>query len=223
MVVVFSGYNQRAVVAFLRTLASNKVDYCIIASSIKDTILLSSYKDKVLLIRNKNELDLNDFEEIIRCIKSKSIDFNKVMIAPSTEYLNRFLLKHRSFLEKIGFIIPLVNEDIYCKISDKESFEYICRRYGIKCPEVVDEIEVHNQIVVKPKKYFASNGQVYYPMFLNGKTEYDAFCESHNVNDFSFQEYIPDIESFYLLFYFSKSGKSIIFSQQNICQQNGGK
>lgn len=53
IVIVFSGYNQRAVISFLRTLEKNTICYAIIASSAQDTIFQSSYADKVEYVRKK--------------------------------------------------------------------------------------------------------------------------------------------------------------------------
>ena len=61
MIVVFSGYNQRAVVAFLRTLEKNKVEsFRIIASGDSDSILKTNYKEKVIYTRKKKKLDLEE-------------------------------------------------------------------------------------------------------------------------------------------------------------------
>ena len=50
MIVIFSGYNQRAVIAFLRCLTKNHIEeYVIVAASNQDTILKTKYKDKIFM------------------------------------------------------------------------------------------------------------------------------------------------------------------------------
>lgn len=68
-IVIFSGYNQRAVIAFLRCLSKNRFeDYVIVAASEDDTILKTSYRNKVFCIRKNKELDK---EEILMIKKRK--------------------------------------------------------------------------------------------------------------------------------------------------------
>jgi hypothetical protein len=57
-------------------------------------------------------------------------------------------------------------------------------------------------MIAKPKKYFSSDGRAYSPEFLLTEKEYMTFMESHNVEDFDFQEFLEGGISFYLLFYF---------------------
>ena len=57
-IILFSGYNQRAVIAFLRTLTQNHVDnYIIFAASEKDSILKTEYRSRVFVIRKNKVLD----------------------------------------------------------------------------------------------------------------------------------------------------------------------
>ena len=57
-IVIFSGFNQRAVVAFLRTLEMRKIDnYFILASCDSDPILNTTYQHKVFKIRKNKNLD----------------------------------------------------------------------------------------------------------------------------------------------------------------------
>ena len=62
---IFSGYNQRAVVAFCREATSLKVPFCIIAKSEEDTILKTIYKEQVFAIRSEKLLVKSDLDECI--------------------------------------------------------------------------------------------------------------------------------------------------------------
>ena len=89
-VLVFSGFNPRSVIAFLRTMESMGVDYAIIAKSEQDDIFLTEYKGKVLAIRDSTALILEDLLLSIKKVKEKHIA-DEYIIAPTTEALNRFI------------------------------------------------------------------------------------------------------------------------------------
>ena len=224
MVIVFSGYNQRAVIAFIRTLVKNNLEYQIIASSSKDTVFLTEYRDRVIYTRTKKELDIDEILVAIDFVRNQMTnEFEKILIAPSTEFLNRFLIDNRTVFEKAGCVIPLVGKELYEAISDKEAFASLSDKNGILIPPEVDpESEFVGKIVAKPKTYFSSDGQVYCPVFLKNKEEISAFLFTHHKDDFVYQKYISG-KSFYLLFYFAKDGTVYSFSQENLVQQPGGK
>lgn len=224
MVVVFSGYNQRAVVAFLRTLVKDQVDFRIIASNPKDTIFLTSYRDKVIYTRTKKALDLDEISEAIMKIRSDmSVGDEKLFIAPSTEFLNRYLVENRSAFEALGCIIPLVEKKLYETISDKYAFAALCAENGIFVPSDVDiDTGFEGKLVAKPKTYFSSDGKVYCPVFIDSPESLEAFLDEHSKDDFSFQKFVEG-QSLYLLFYFAKDGEVYSLSQENLVQQSGGK
>ena len=223
MLIIFSGYNQRAVIAFLRTLERNKIDeYCIIASSEDDTILLTDYRNKVDYVRKIKQLDLKEITTLLRNIKEKR-DVDELVIVPSTEGLNRFILTHREILENEGCIIPLVNRALYEQISDKESFYKVCLKQGIKVPQIIDFPKVFSdRFVAKPKKYISKDGNVYSPILVLNEEEYERFTQNYSIDLFDYQEYV-DGESYYLLYYFNKDGDIYKYSQKNYVQQPGGK
>ena len=124
-IIIFSGYNQRAVVSFLRTLEKNEVIYAIIAKQ-NDSINNTKYKDKILSVRKFFELKLDDIIESIKLVQ-KNIISEEYIIAPSTEALNRFILENKSDFEKLNCTIPLVEKGLYNLVSDKFSFGELCK------------------------------------------------------------------------------------------------
>lgn len=220
-VVVFSGYNQRAVIAFLRTLTKNSIQYSIIASDDKDSIFYTVYNNGNIYTRTHKELNLDEIKAILVKISDGK---EQLFIAPSTEFLNRFLLKHRKVFEEVGCIIPLCDKELYEQISDKNSFAQMCVDAGILVPRTFRNIDRYEfQMVAKPKHYEDSNGKIYNPIFICSKSAYDNFIDTHIASDFDFQEYLDGGESIYLLFYFCKDGTLFSYSQQNIAQQPNGK
>ena len=71
MALIFSGFNQRAVIAFLRTLDNNSLTYAIIANSLEDSILSSRYAGSVAAIREFMELNLDDMIARIAIAREK--------------------------------------------------------------------------------------------------------------------------------------------------------
>ena len=121
MIIVFSGYNNRAVLAFLRTLEKHFLEYSIIASGEHDPLFLTSYAGKIKAVRKHSDLLLDEVVTIISSIKP--IDQN-ALIAPTNEYLNRFCLKYSDVLKKLNCIIPLVDKDIYEIVSKFYSYNF---------------------------------------------------------------------------------------------------
>ncbi|WP_304544138.1 hypothetical protein [Sulfurimonas microaerophilic] len=220
-IVIFSGFNLRAVVAFIRTLEEQKLPYVIIAKSKDDDIFKTQYKKQVFSIRQKIHLDLNDLLSSIKEIKKKSA-FDKCMIAPSTEALNRFILDNINDFKYLNCFIPLVPKIQYEKISNKYSFSLMCKKYGIKVPEEYEKFDnIKLPFVAKPKTYLI-NGNTYAPMIIRTVEELQAFKLKYSLKDFYFQEYVEG-RCIYLLYYFDKKGHVYKLSQENFIQQEAGK
>lgn len=222
-VVVFSGFNQRAVVSFLRVLEEQKIDYAIVAKSADDPVFLTSYSKNIVSVRHTSSLDLEDFLTQIENVK-KARQTETCFIAPSAEALNRFLLQHRILLEKTGCIIPIVEEQLYNSVSDKYSFGMLCSKNGITIPKEYDKgAIVKPPVVAKPRTYFSgSQKNVFTPVLIYSDEELNKFEKEHEQDDFYFQEFVQG-ESFYLLYYFDQHGEVTKCSQQNFVQQAGGK
>ncbi len=221
-IILFSGFNMRALYAFMRTLEKDTIPYYIIASSNDDEIFQTYYKSKVVTTREYKALDLKDIINSIETLQH-TIQAEDYFIAPSTEALNRFLLEHRSIFEDLKCTIPLVEKKLYELISDKYSFGVMCKKYNITIPKEYNDLNQDNlPLVAKPKKYFGSNGNTYTPQIITNVKEMESFYSKYKRDDFYFQEYI-DGRCVYLLFYFDKNQKAYKFSQENLIQQENGK
>ncbi|PJJ41138.1 hypothetical protein [Hallerella succinigenes] len=217
-IVIFSGFNMRAVIAFLRTLEKNHLDFYIIAISQNDPIFKSKYSSNVVSIREKISLDLADISKSLSKVRNIT-HADELFIAPSTEALNRFLQKNRPYFEELGCIIPLVPNDVYNIISDKKAFRDLCDANGILIPKEVDFDKTNIPFVIKPKYYetteilsapiIVDSEDVFNSIVFNG---YDYFCE----------EFVKG-NSYYILYYFSKNQKIYKLFQENIAQQPFGK
>jgi predicted ATP-grasp superfamily ATP-dependent carboligase len=222
IVIIFSGYNNRAVVSFIRTLDNNDVRYAVIARDVDDPIFKTAYKDNVVLTRESQSLDLEQVSKHIEIIKSK-YKASQYLIAPSTEALNRFLQKGRTALEAMNLTVPLSDAGVYVDVSDKKMFGEICRENGIAVPGEYGSITSTNYpFVAKPKKYFAQDGSIHTPFLIFVNEQKESFLDECNPDDFYFQKYVEG-KSIYLLYYFRRDGRVYKFSQENLIQQpNGG-
>lgn len=211
-----SGYNPRAVLSFCRFASQNNLDFVVVARNTNDEILTSDYKDKVIIIRETNSLTIDDF-----IYWQKKIN-KTLLIIPSTEYLNRLMLDNRNILEDHNYIIPLCNKMIYETVSDKYLFGNICKKNGIPIPVEYNENDILFPCVIKPRKYFNNDGTVAEsPEIIFSKEDYNKFVLNRNMQNYYIQEFITG-KSVYLLFYFSKDGSILSYSQENIMQQSQG-
>jgi predicted ATP-grasp superfamily ATP-dependent carboligase len=220
--IIFSGFNQRAILAFCRVAEKYAIPYYIVAKSSDDTIFQTNYRNKVISVRSMVQLDLRDFLQQIKKVQEIT-DYTEYVILPSSEALNRFILSHRFQFLAIRCTIPLVDEDLYRLISDKFLFGELCKKHGITVPGQIDNPgEDQFPLVAKPKRYYSQQGAALYPHILQSKKDWDQFRCGNDMQDFYFQEFIGGA-SYYLLYYFTKDGHSIAFSQQNLAQQPEGK
>ncbi len=222
MIIIFSGYNDRAVLAFIRTLEARSVDYLILARDDKDLILKTPYKNRVFLVRETRDLEMGYITSLIQRIK-KRYGERSYLIAPSTEALNRFVQKHRGEIESLGITVPLVEPDTYALISDKKSFSDLCKSHGIDVPyEYTSLDEAALPFVAKPRVYDISLGGNGRPWIIACEQDKWNFSNTVDTRHFYYQEYVEG-KSIYLLFYVSRRGDVYRFSQENIAQQAGGK
>ena len=221
-IIIFSGFNPRAVVAFLRTLRKHDIKYAVIAKSKEDIIFLTDYKNKVMAVRETPELDLDDILSAIKKIQ-KRIVAEQYVIAPTTEALNRFVLNNRDVFRRHRCDISLVEKSIYMLISDKLSFSRLCRKNNIAIPKE-QEFSFNMQLpaVAKPRQYFSAKGVPLSPYILKNDVDLECFIKGNRLEDYYLQEYVEG-RSFYLLYYFTKDGGIYKYSQENIVQQADGK
>lgn len=219
--IIFSGFNPRAVIALCRIFTENNLPFYIVALPSDDPISFSSYQSNVKWTRSDHRLNLDELLKAM-CYIRESLDLDEVIVAPTSEGLNRFLLSHMELLLDNQIIVPLVTMELYELISDKYSFGELCKNRGLEVPHEYKVNDVHQfPIVAKPREYSMS-GLSLSPVIIYSVEEFVQFREMYCTEDFYFQEYI-DGESYYLLFSFDREGSAIAFSQKNLIQQGNGK
>ena len=190
-IILFSGYNQRAVIAFLRTLTQNHVDnYIIFAASEKDSILKTEYRSRVFVIRKNKVLDYNEIESYIHDAKLK-LGFEKFLIPPTTEALNRFLIEYEEKFNLTGYISSLVSKRLYELVSDKLKFSELCFEQNILIPERIQFPQVfREEFVAKPLTYYDKEGRVFSPILIETKNDFRIFDKNYPKESFYYQRYI---------------------------------
>ena len=219
---IFSGSNTRAVVTFCRALASRGLGVHIVARTHQDPIFRTRYRRNVVAMRT---LDRLDFADVDRCIREARLKTGaqEFVISPASEFLNLFLLENPDFFASRGCNIPLVDLDLYRRVSDKHSFSRICQGQGVSIPrEVSLDTFSYFPFVAKPRHNVLADKRSLYPYLIHGAEDLATFRQNENVADFYFEEFVVG-PTFYLLYYLSRHGEVTAWSQQNLIQQPGGK
>jgi predicted ATP-grasp superfamily ATP-dependent carboligase len=219
--ILFSGYNQRAVISFCRELKALQTGFYIIAKSPDDPVYQSKYKNDILFARQETDLTLHVFKKYIQQIRKQTGD--TLILCPSSEFLNFFLLHHAAELTRLGCEIPLVNPGTYGLISNKYSFSGICKKHHIAVPEEYNDYRnTDYPFVARPYKNISNGQKTLYPYIIFSRNDLAQFLKNENADNFYFQAYIPG-QSYYLLYYFSLNDTVIKYSQKNLLQQANGK
>jgi predicted ATP-grasp superfamily ATP-dependent carboligase len=219
-VIVFSGYNIRAVIAFCRWATRYAVNFHIIARDETDPIFLTQYKKHVKITRTTKELRLAELSSWLDDIR-RDHGYQSLLLLPSSEYLNRFLLENREALETANGVVPLVEHEFYTRISDKQSFAALCASHNLAIPpEVLHEPEGF-PYVAKPRRYLSATGRQLAPYIIRDDSDKERFHQAEMMDEYFFQHYIAG-RSLYLLAYLSRSGEVTLYSQENLIQQPRG-
>jgi predicted ATP-grasp superfamily ATP-dependent carboligase len=175
----------------------------------------------VKAVRQVSALDKDDLVKSVRWVHEK-ISARRYFMAPTSEALNRFMLAERHEFEAMGCVVPLVNEATYKLISDKYQFSRHCGERGIRVPRELSEVRAF-PIVAKPREYWSvSRNTALYPSIINSEADYLRFSENNDRGEFFFQEFVGG-KSYYLLYCFRREAEPVMFSQENLIQQPGGK
>ncbi|MGI9237274.1 MAG: ATP-grasp domain-containing protein [Woeseiaceae bacterium] len=224
LVLLFSGYNDRAVISFARTLTANGVRFAVVARDSTDAIFLSDYASEVVHTRDSNsrQLDRDLIRRVLKDVRNSHPE-TECLIAPSTEALNRFILREREFLQSNGISVPLAAGELYAAISDKQSFAEICRNSDISVPEEYRSVQSSKYpFVAKPKTYQSEDGGIHTPYLIFDDKQKESFLRECDENQFFYQEFVAG-QSIYLLYYFRKDGSVAKLSQENWVQQPQGR
>lgn len=221
--VIFSGSNDRAVLAFLRALSICGHRAYIVARTRADRVLRTHFARDVVFVRDTADLTIEIFLQCIEQVRQTACD-GELVILPSSEYLNNFLLQHRDQIENTGCNIPLVDATTYNLLTAKRSATTFFASGGITVPTEYDHPESRKlPLVAKPLRNIDEQGKSLYPALLHTREDLQKFAAANIAEDYFFQEYIQG-ESRYLLVYISRDSKQVrTWSHRNLMQQPCGK
>jgi hypothetical protein len=219
---VFSGSNDRAVIAFLRAANRCRAKVSVVAMSTDDIVHKSAYAHQVVMTRDSKSLTIELFTRWVTAVR-EIVGGCELVIFPSSEYLNTFLLRNRAAIEGLGCLVPLVEEDIYRLVTNKSTSGSLFARHGAIRPREIPSSDVKPPVVAKPRANIDLSGRALYPHLIFNKTDLERFHAAESASEFFFQEWVGG-PSFYLLLYLPPCGAPpLSTSQENLVQQPGGK
>lgn len=217
--VIFSGHNDRAVVALCRFLSSHARPFFIVAKDTDDVIFRTSWRDYVLMQRTTTALTSELMEQVARSVQKKGF---VPALCPTSEFLNRFALEQQVVMQQLGWHWALPPLSIYTRLSDKsQSPALLDALIGLRSPRQLAPGQWQAPCVLKPRSNIM-NGQVHYPHLCFSKEELVQALRTLEPSDWFAQSWVSG-QSFYLCAYLDRQGGWAAFWQENLLQQPGGK
>jgi predicted ATP-grasp superfamily ATP-dependent carboligase len=220
---IFSGANERAILAACRNLAADKIGYSIIARPRNDPIARSHLRRFVVSVRQSDALDIEDVVRAIAQVRGRLP--RRLVYLPASEALNRLVLQHRERLSnECGLEIPMPTQQVYETLSDKARFNALAQQFGVTLPPALASAnEAPLPLVAKPQREFSlRTGEKLYPELIFTEAQRSAFLSKQAGDGYFYQGYL-DGASHYYLFFFDGKGRHAALFQQNLAQQPNGK
>lgn len=206
--------------AFLRALRNCGERAFVIARTSDDPIFHTAFRADVHWTRPHHALDMSVFQEAVARVRDCA-GGRTLVVLPSTEYFNEFILRNRQPIEQLGCEIPLVDGRCYKALTGKHTAATLFAASGIEIPAEVSSFQP--PVVAKPLLNVTREGRSRYPHLLVTEDQVASFKASENAEEYFFQEFIRG-ESLYLLFYLPRDGTpEFKWSQRNLLQQPDGK
>jgi hypothetical protein len=216
--VVFSGYNDRAIISLFRYFSSIDQEVFIIASSKNDFVYHTKWKSSIIHTRDSDNLDLELFEKI--AISVLKLGYEPTIISTS-EFLNHYILNNRFQLEDFGFRLNYPEKEIYDQLSNKHtSHRFVHDLNLFDSVKVQEVVNWKSPCVLKPKKNIVNNKSLK-PIICLTDEDLEKSLKIINLPDYDCFEYVEG-QSYYLCSYIDKRGKYTSYWQINLLQQSQG-
>jgi len=221
--VIFSGANERAIIAACRHFQHNGSKVSIIGVPGVDKLNFSRFYKLIDVLRTKNELDAVDMLASVTELVAL-YPYEKLVYLPTTESINRIILNNRNDFSTAGLNISLVSKDIYESVSNKETFLNLAQQFKILLPPILENVRKENlPVVAKPRtEYSLKTGKKLYPELIFTQERLTAFLSLKSTDDYFFQKYL-DGKSYYYLIHIPEHDNPFILYQRNLLQQENGK
>lgn len=221
--VIFTGANERAVIAVCRHFRRSGIACSLIARPGADPLRKTSFVGWIEAVRGVDRLDVDDMLAALVRIKALHSG-ERLIFLPTAESIIRLVLDQREAFEGVGLEVPLVDKSLYEQVSDKSSFLELMAGVGMPLPPRIDRVAASDlPVVAKPfHEMSPRSGRKLYPELIFTEQALEAFLASDMVEDYFFQRYL-DGRSYYFLAFFPRSGEPTVRYQENLLQQPNGK
>lgn len=214
---VFSGHNERAVVALCRFFAARGLPHALVGSGAGDALRHTRHAARLEVCRIDARVDLALFEALAPAPGEPA-----PIYVPTTEFINHFVLAQRGAIEALGWRVGLPDAAAYHRVTDKwESQQLLDGVAGLRAPRVLPPGQWRAPCVLKPRTN-VRDGAVHYPRLCLTPEALALALAQIDARHWFAQEYL-DGQSFYLCAYLARDGRRAWFWQQNLLQQPGGK
>lgn len=213
---LFSGHNNRAVLALCRFFTDNNLSFVIVSAGQHDAIHCTAYRNYVILNRINHNIDLSLFEGLTEC------QDKPLVYCPTTEFINQFVLDNRIKLEAADFVIGLPHKSVYQQLTSKLTSQALIHRLtGIRLPLQQDLATLRSPCVLKPRVNLVSS-RILYPVLCLTQEAVNTALSGIDPSYWFAQDYV-DGQSYYLCGYLSRRGEYASYWQENLLQQDQGK
>lgn len=221
---LFSGANDRAVVALSRGMVHYKVPFGLIGRGSGDLLKQSRYAHRYLLDRSSEQLVIDDILHAADKAR-KLYGVHRWVICPTSEYLNLMLFPLRARLESESIGVATCDEALYARVSGKSEFRKYSAGLGVEPPGIL-ETQCGQlpspPFVAKPRENLSHTGRILYPYIVRDRRELERFRQQADPTEYYIERFVEG-ESWYLLYYIDREGRVVEGAQQNLLQQGMGK
>lgn len=217
--VLFSGHNERAVIALCRFLAEAAYPFFLVSSGPQDAIYKTEWGSRVIWERTSSDLDLPFMASISDAVMRQGC---VPALCPTSEYLNRFALDQQDAIRSQGWHWMLPEKDIYLRLSDKFTSPSVMHALvGIDPPPLQPVGHWQAPCVLKPIRNIL-HGRVCYPMLCRNAIDLQMAMDKVDDENWFAQEWVEG-QSHYLCAYLDRQGGWDALWQKNLLQQPNGK
>ncbi|WP_312375616.1 hypothetical protein [Stutzerimonas nitrititolerans] len=221
--VIFTGANERAVVAVCRYFQRNDIACSLVARPGADVIRKTRFVRWVDAVRRLDYLNLEDILGSLLQLRELHPQ-QRLVFLPTAESIIRLVLENREAFESVGLEVPLVDRELYETISDKSTFLALMKSFGVPLPRQIKQVGVTDLPVVAKPLYEVSRrtGRKIYPELIFTAEALEDFLANDVIEDYFFQKYLNG-RSYYFLAFFPRNGRAVVRYQENLLQQPNGK
>lgn len=217
--IIFSGHNDRAVVALCRYFHAVEIPFRLVACHGTDAIFNTQWRDHVLFQREEAALNLQLMDRVASSLRKQGLS---PVLCTTSEFLNCFVLENHGAMTAIGWNCALPEPDLYRSLSDKgNSASIIHDLTGLTSPPVQPIGHWASPCVLKPKRNVVE-GKTLYPILCKNPDELATALERIYIGEWFSQEWVEG-QSLYLCAYLDRAGDFDCYWQENLLQQPGGK